>query len=249
MKSQGAAGRNDRLMGCIRTSAHTNLRLAVGAASLTLLLLSGCATPPGSRAGQQTDLAAALDEAATARRQGQIPQALKLLNEAAVAHPGDKAPWLQIAQIQFDQSNYGAAILAAQEVVQRDNADTVARSIMAVSGLRVSADALAHLRQANAVNGSTRSEAESVAKIIRAAIGEPVLVPPAAPAKPAPVARRPRASSASAAPATVPPAAGPSPVGTPAAPNVSTPTATPVRAPQAATRPAAAARNPLDALK
>ncbi len=35
-------------------------------------------------------------------------------------------------------------------------------------------------RKANEVNGSARTEAESVAKLIREALGEPILVPPVA---------------------------------------------------------------------
>jgi hypothetical protein len=68
--------------------------------------------------------------------------------------------------------------------------DLTAKSILAVSGLRVSAAALEQLRKVNEVNGSTRNEAEAVAKLIHEALGEPILVPPPAanapePAKPA----------------------------------------------------------------
>lgn len=237
MKRQGAAGRMSRPEGGARARRVSGMRLSACAALLAVAFLAGCATQPGSGSGQKADMSATLEEAAAARKQGQIPQALKLLNEAAAAHPGDKSPWLQIAQIHFDQSNYGAAIVAAQEVVQRDNADTVARSIMAVSGLRVSADALAHLRQANAVSGSTRTEAESVAKIIREAVGEPVLVPPpAVVTKPAP-ARRARAVKAPAAADNA----------TPSSPAAALP-AVPARPAAPAAKPAAP-RNPLDALK
>ncbi|MBI5335222.1 MAG: hypothetical protein HZB72_11650 [Burkholderiales bacterium] len=241
MKHQGAVGRMGRPEGGARAPRNVRhaagIRLSAYAALLAAALFTGCATQPGSASGQKADLSATLEEAAAARKQGQIPQALKLLNDATAAHPGDKTPWLQIAQIHFDQSNYGAAIVAAQEVVQRDNADTVARSIMAVSGLRVSADALAHLRQANAVSGSTRTEAESVAKIIRDAVGEPVLVPPTpAPAKPVPV-RRTR-------PVVKAPTAGDT---LPAAPSAALPAA-PAR-PAVPAAKTAAPRNPLDALK
>ena len=61
-------------------------------------------------------------------------------------------------------------------MLQRDDADLTAKSILAVSGLRVSAEALEQLRKANEVNGSARTEAESVARLIREALGEPILV-------------------------------------------------------------------------
>lgn len=238
MKHQGAVGRMCRPEGGVRARRVSGMSLSACTAMLAAALFTGCATQPGAGNAHKADLSAALEEAASARKQGQIPQALKLLNDAAAAHPGDKTPWLQIAQIHFDQSNYGAAIVAAQEVVQRDNADAVARSIMAVSGLRVSADALAHLRQANAVSGSTRTEAESVARIIREAVGEPVLVPPApTAAKPAPL-RRPRHSAN--APATGDTASRLAPA--------ATLPAVPARPAAPAAKPAAP-RNPLDALK
>lgn len=42
------------------------------------------------------------------------------------------------------------------------------------------ASALEQLRKVNEVNGSARSEAEGVARLIREALGEPILVPVAA---------------------------------------------------------------------
>src|SRR6185437_5088801 len=81
------------------------------------------------------------------------------------------------AQIHFDAHQYGQAITEAQEVQQRDVNDLTAKSILAVSGLRVSASALEQLRKVNEVNGSARNEAEAVAKLIHEALGEPILVP------------------------------------------------------------------------
>lgn len=113
-----------------------------------------------------------------AQKQGKTDQAIEQLDLAIKADPSVKAPWLKKAQIHFDARQYGQAITEAQEVLQRDVNDLTAKSILAVSGLRVSALALEQLRKANEVNGSTRSEAESVAKLIREALGEPILVPP-----------------------------------------------------------------------
>lgn len=145
-----------------------------------MAFMIGCTTSPKADAPKVVDLQQALDQAAAAQERGDITKALSLLDEAARAHPGSKQPWLRSAQVHFDAMNYGAAIVAAQEVLQRDTSDITARSILAVSGLRVSAAALAHLRQANSVPGSTRTEAEGLARTIRDALGEPVLVPPPA---------------------------------------------------------------------
>ncbi|MCW7537703.1 hypothetical protein OOT46_07545 [Aquabacterium sp. A7-Y] len=142
--------------------------------------LGGCSTSPKVEKAPVVDLNQTLDEAAAAQQRGDVARSLTLLSDAARAHPGSKEPWLRTAQVQFDAMNYGAAIVAAQEVLTRDTADLTARSIIAVSGLRASAAALAHLRQVNSVSGSTRVEAEGLARTIREAIGEPVLVPPPA---------------------------------------------------------------------
>lgn len=130
-----------------------------------------------------------------AQKQGNTEQALVQLDQAIKADPSSKAPWLKKAQIHFDARQYGSAITEAQEVLQRDVNDLTAKSILAVSGLRVSALALEQLRKANEVNGSTRSEAESVAKLIREALGEPILVPPTAAAASEPVKARAAAKS------------------------------------------------------
>lgn len=150
----------------------------------------------------QVDLQQALAQARTAQEAGDWAKASDLLLQAARAHPGAKEPWLQQAQMHLEAKRYGQAMVAAQEVLQRDVNDTTAHSIMAVAGLRASALALSHLRQGNAVQGSTREEAQTLTQTIREAIGETVIVatePVQTPAaRPAVVTRRREASSISA---------------------------------------------------
>ncbi|MBX3627909.1 MAG: hypothetical protein KF892_23065 [Rhizobacter sp.] len=162
-----------------------------------------------------------------AHRKGGVVEAMGFYEKAAKADPSKKQPWVRIAQAQFDARNYGSAITASQEVLLRDTSDVTAKSIMAVSGLRVSAYALDQLRMANAVGGNTREEAQALARIMRDSLGESIL-PPAPPV----------AATAPEKPAAARPA------------NVATPPAR--RAPVAAPMPAAAPepkRNPFDALK
>ncbi len=155
-----------------------------------------------------------------AQRKGGVVEAMGFYEKATKADPSKKQPWARIAQAQFDARNYGSAIAAAQEVLQRDTADVTAKSIMAVSGLRVSANALEQLRLANALGGSTRDEAQALARIMRDALGESILPPPVS---------------------TPTPAAGDRPVVRPPVRR-----ATPEPAPAPATEPK---RNPFDALK
>lgn len=140
-----------------------------------------------ARLAAQERVNESLAAADKAQKQGNTEQALVQLDQAIKADPSAKAPWLRKAQIHFDGRQYGLAITEAQEVLQRDVNDLTAKSILAVSGLRVSALALEQLRKANEVNGSTRSEAESVARLIREALGESILVPPPAAAASEPV--------------------------------------------------------------
>lgn len=142
-------------------------------------VLTGCAgLPQTDDKLPRIDLQQALSQARSAQEAGDVAKAGSLLEQAARAHPGAKEPWLQQAQMHLEARRYGQAIVAAQEVLQRDVSDVTAHSIMAVAGLRASAVALGHLRQGNAVQGSTREEAQTLTQTIREAIGEPVIVAP-----------------------------------------------------------------------
>lgn len=173
------------------------------------LLLAACTTPPppAAKPAPKPTLAQVLSEADAAARAGQYDKAYTLLEKGGSAYPADKAPWLQMAQMKFDRGQYGDAISHALEALERDPDDKVANSIVAVSGLRLSGKALADLSRQNNLNGSLRSEAQELAKLLRASIGEDVLVPPAK--RPAAGGKRAAASSAPApAPAPAPAAKG-----------------------------------------
>lgn len=166
-------------------------------------LLTACATP-GENAGtgakgatMETSIAAA--EAAVAA--GQPDKAHALLKNAGQAFPTDKTPWVRMAQMHFDADNYGEAIVDALEALQRDPDDTLANSIAAVSGLRVSSKALGELTRKNKLNGDVKSEAEDLAKLLRSSLGEDELVP-----KAKPVPRRKPVATAAASPAASRPA-------------------------------------------
>lgn len=181
-----------------------------------LSTLVACATAPkkddfAAKLAVQEQVNDKLAEADKAQKAGNTDKAIEQLDAAIKVDPSTKAPWLKKAQIHFDARQYGLAITEAQEVLQRDVNDLTAKSILAVSGLRVSASALDQLRKVNEVNGSARNEAESVARLIREALGEPILVPPPSagasePSKPmasksvAPLIKSAAVRSASAAP-------------------------------------------------
>lgn len=142
-------------------------------------LLSACAstgegaggTPKGAT---MTESLAVADAAIAA---GQPDKAYAALKSASLAFPADKTPWVRMAQMRFDSKDYGHAIVDALEALERDPDDTLANSIAAVSGLRVSSKALGELTRKNKINGDVKSEAQDLAKLLRASLGEDTLVP------------------------------------------------------------------------
>jgi len=142
-------------------------------------LLAACASPGDAArgAGKPATMAAAIADADAAVATGQRDKAYAVLKGASLSFPADKTPWVRMAQMRFDASDYGEAIVHAHEALERDPDDQLANSIAAVSGLRVTSKALAELTRKNKLNGDVKSEAQDLAKLLRASLGEEVLVP------------------------------------------------------------------------
>jgi hypothetical protein len=122
-------------------------------------------------------MASAMAAADAAVLAGQNDKAYTILKNAGGTFPTDKTPWVRMAQMHFDSTNYGAAIVDALEALERDPDDTLANSIVAVSGLRVTSKALADLSRKNNLTGNVRTEAQDLAKLLRTSLNEDVLVP------------------------------------------------------------------------
>ena len=146
-----------------------------GALVFGVVLASGCATTGDTGSG--SSLTTLLQQAQEMSANGSREKALALLEHAAKENPTSKEPWLRMAQIHFDVANYPLAMQASQEALVRDPLNQEAKSVLIVSGLRVAARATSELRSENALSGSTRSEAEKLAKSLRETLGESVLVP------------------------------------------------------------------------
>jgi len=139
------------------------------------LISSGCTTMGENLSVNNGDQL--LREAQQALRSGAKVRAQKLFEDASKSNPADKKPWVNLAQMHFDEGNYAQAITAGQEVLARDVKDQVARSIVLVSSLRVASKSLAEMRDLNQWTGDARAEAKKVASILRENLGEEVLVP------------------------------------------------------------------------
>jgi tetratricopeptide (TPR) repeat protein len=221
------------------------------------VLLAACATNSGTpapppKAPAQASLQELMQRAEASASAKRIEASRLEYREAAKAYPTSALPWSKLAEDYFEKGDHGNAILAAQEVVQREPQNVVAQSVLAVSGLRVSNAALTSLRaQQSGVPSSTREQATALTRTLREALGEYALVPrqpagsdtaaatsatssgsaaaAAAPATPA------RSKSSSTAPSTK---SAPKTAAKPPAPKATAPAA-----------PAAASTNPFDKLK
>ena len=228
----------------------------ISSALLVALSMGACTTvakDPAPETKVVESYQSLMDSAEAAKKNGATSEALVGFERAAKQDPAQKAPWLRIAQTQFDEHNYGAAIIAAQEAQQRDNTDVTAKSIVVASGLRVSARALEQLRSSSGIPTGTMEEARGLAKMMRDALGEAILPlgeEPKVVAKP-PVKRSPP-------PAAKPPATGTAAAGTtttgattPASAGTNSAAAASAAAPKATTAatPPPARKNPFDALK
>lgn len=144
-------------------------------------LLSACAGPAATVAVKPASMASVLGDADAAAKAGRPDQAYAMLKDAAASHPADKAPLLRIAQMRFDEKNYGEAIVNGLHALERDPNDMLAYSLVAVSGLRVSSKALGDLSLKNGFTGSVRSEAQELASLLRTTLKEPISASPVQP--------------------------------------------------------------------
>ncbi|WP_179403105.1 tetratricopeptide repeat protein [Burkholderia guangdongensis] len=140
-------------------------------------VIAGCATqnnvPPTADAFNKS-----LADADAVAKSGDQDKAIGLYQSLAKADPTREEPWSRIAQIQFAQNHYGQAIVAAQEALQRDQTDRAAKSVLAVSGLRIATQSLGELRQDASLAGDAKSDAQALAKQLRDTLGEAALFPP-----------------------------------------------------------------------
>lgn len=190
-----------------------------------------------------------MTEASRARADNMAGKERDIYRSAARAYPTAKEPWSRLAESYFEEGDYGNAILAAQEVLQRDAADPIATSVLAVSGLRVSTQALSALRaQNNKLPNDSRLQAEGLTKTLRELLGETVLVPPTGKNTAAPASSSRRAANRQAVPkqpatAATPTAVAPAPIAAPVA--TSAKPANPASSPSKQVAP----KSPFDALK
>jgi predicted Zn-dependent protease len=138
-------------------------------------LLAACAGPAPILEAKPVTMASAMADADAAATSGRRDQAYAILQSAAAANPTDKAPWLRMAQLRFEDKNYGETIVSGLEVIERDPDDMLAYSLVAASGLRVSSKALADLTRKNGFQGTVHNEAQDLANLLHSTLKETVM--------------------------------------------------------------------------
>jgi tetratricopeptide (TPR) repeat protein len=141
-------------------------------------IVAGCATQQANVPPTPDVFNKQLADADAVSKAGDQDKAIGLYQDLAKSDPTREEPWSRIAQIQFTQQHYGQAIVAAQEALQRDQTDRQAKSVLAVSGLRIATQSLGELRQDSALAGDAKSDAQALAKQLRDTLGEDALFPP-----------------------------------------------------------------------
>jgi tetratricopeptide (TPR) repeat protein len=116
-------------------------------------------------------------EADAAVKAGHIGRAYAILSTAAGANRTDKAPWLRMAQLHFEDKKYGEAIVSGLEAIERDPDDMLAYSLVAVSALRVASKALGDLSEKSGFSGSVHSEAQDLTKLLHSTLKLEKIVP------------------------------------------------------------------------
>lgn len=213
-------------MRCTRSAAIARAFLAPVFCALVLVLaVSGPASAAKPKQYEKLFTAAEAHVAA-----GRIEPALIAFADAAKADPTRKEPWVRSAQLLFDGGRYGRAIVAAEEVLQRDPQDRVADSVLTIAGMRLAGQSLQRLQASGAlsVSDTARKEAEQLAGAVRQtlskagpAAGTPREAPRRAPkprrskpvARAAATAGDPAAPAAPARPAETAPRTPPKPAG------------------------------------
>lgn len=137
----------------------------VVAMSVTLVV-TGCASSP--QKGKGLSFEDAMSNAEAKVGAGNQEAAITAFEDVTKLAPTRKEPWVRIAQLQFDRGQYARAIVAAEEVLQRDPSDLVADGVITVAGLRVASQSLNKLQGRGVlVSESAKQEAKTLEKSLK----------------------------------------------------------------------------------
>ena len=143
-------------------------------AAMLLCSLVACVSAGPKKPQGRADYATLMKNAEAEVSAGRIEPALVAFNEAAKADPTRKDAWVRTAQVHLNSGNYGRAIVAAEEVLKRDQTDLVADSVLTVAGLHVAQQSLQRLRSSDSMqsNPEARASAEQLLAALKEVLPE-----------------------------------------------------------------------------
>ena len=150
-------------------------RILLGA--LVVAMTAGCASMQHAKPMPSDQLAQAVESALKAQPSQGLETTVQQLDALAKRNPTSGLPWTHIAKLRFNEEQYGPAIVAADEALQRDPDDFTAKSIRVVGGLRIALQSLADIKDNALLAGNARTDAEALAKAMRESLGQDVLFP------------------------------------------------------------------------
>ncbi|WP_231755165.1 hypothetical protein [Bordetella sp. N] len=157
-----------------------------------IVVLAGCTTTQKNQEPQSdADFRQSISEAEKTFETKGSDAAVAQFESIAQRNPTRGQPWSYIAKIRFDEHKYGESIVAADEALNRDPTDFVAKSVRAVGGLRVALQSLSDLRADALLAGNARNDAVALAQSLRDTLGQDVLFPEGQKPKRQPVRRPP----------------------------------------------------------
>lgn len=129
--------------------------------------------PPISRPVYDDLLAMAEDYSA----HGNQKIAIELYRQAAQTEPTRKEPWQHIARMQLEAGRPIPALVAAEEVLQRDPADPLANEVYLASAMQIAQRAMQRLLASGAMAEADELErAQQLAKTMGRVFGEDALI-------------------------------------------------------------------------
>jgi hypothetical protein len=165
-------------------------RIFLAEVVVVALFCAGCTSFGSVPSSSRDDLARAVAEIQSRSTTRGVDASVEDLMKLADRNPTSGLPWSAVAKLRFDQERYGPAIVAADEALQREADDDVAKSIRVVGGLRIAQQSLSDMRGSKVLLGKVRPDALALARVMRETLGittilaEPTPSTPPRPSKP-----------------------------------------------------------------
>jgi tetratricopeptide (TPR) repeat protein len=147
--------------------------LKVLSLAISAVVLTACATTSEIPL-DKTALQSAINDAQKKAVSRGVEYTVSELQKLTLRNPTDAEPWSQLAKVHFDREQYGQAIVAADEALQRNPKDFLAKSIWVVGGLRLAQKGIMDMRADAKLAGDAQNDALQLADAMRKVLGQTI---------------------------------------------------------------------------